>query len=137
MYPESQRGFAPTVRGTARSNARVQIRQNGNLIYETTVAAGAFQIDDLYPTGYGGDLVVSVTEADGSVHSFTVPFAAAPIMLRPGVLRYTAAVGQYRSPGVAITPTLAQFTVQRGLTNLITGYGGLTATDGYVAAALA
>ncbi len=50
MYPESQRGYAPTVRGIANSNARVVIRQNGNTIYETNVATGAFEINDLYPT---------------------------------------------------------------------------------------
>ncbi|WP_354678701.1 fimbria/pilus outer membrane usher protein, partial [Cupriavidus plantarum] len=65
MLPESRRGFAPAVRGMANTNARVQIRQHGTLLYETTVAPGAFEIGDLYPTGYGGDLDVSVTEADG------------------------------------------------------------------------
>ncbi len=32
MYPESQRGYAPIVRGIAGSNARVQCRQGGNII---------------------------------------------------------------------------------------------------------
>ena len=44
MLPESQRGYAPVVRGIANSNAKVQIRQNGNIIYETNVAPGAFAI---------------------------------------------------------------------------------------------
>lgn len=56
MRPDSQRGYAPIIHGIARSNAVVQIRQNGNLIYETNVAPGAFEINDLYPTGYGGIL---------------------------------------------------------------------------------
>ncbi len=58
------------------SNAHGEIRQNGNTIYETNVAAGAFGINDLYPTGYGGDLEVRVTEADGSVHISKVPMPA-------------------------------------------------------------
>ncbi|KYF17681.1 hypothetical protein AIZ04_25550, partial [Salmonella enterica subsp. enterica serovar Typhimurium] len=58
MLPDSERGFAPVVRGVANSNAKVRISQNGLTIYETTVAPGAFEIDDLYPTGYGGDLIV-------------------------------------------------------------------------------
>ncbi|MGO4396159.1 fimbria/pilus outer membrane usher protein [Variovorax sp. M-6] len=134
MYPESQRGYAPTVRGIASSNARVQIRQNGNIIYETTVAAGAFEINDLYPTGYGGDLEVVVTEADGRVRISKVPYAAAVNALRPGVTRYNVTVGQYRNTSVQSTPTMAQATIQRGFTNLVTGYGGVSLTQGYAAA---
>lgn len=134
MYPESQRGYAPTVRGIASSNARVQIRQNGNIIYETTVAAGAFEINDLYPTGYGGDLEVVVTEADGRVRISRVPYAAAVNALRPGVTRYNVTVGQYRNTSVQSTPMMSQATIQRGFTNMVTGYGGLTLTQGYAAA---
>lgn len=133
MYPESQRGYAPTVRGIAQSNARVQIRQNGNILYETTVAAGPFEINDLYPTGYGGDLEVSVTEADGTLHVSRVPYAAAVNALRPGVTRYSATAGQYRNAGTHITPPLVQGAVQHGFTNLVTGYGGFVASPHYVA----
>ena len=38
MLPESVRGYAPTVRGIAKTNANVTVRQNGNDIYEATVA---------------------------------------------------------------------------------------------------
>ncbi|MEW9583703.1 fimbria/pilus outer membrane usher protein [Paraburkholderia sp. DGU8] len=134
MYPESQRGYAPIIRGIANSNARVQVLQNGNLLYETTVAPGAFEINDLYPTGYGGDLTVVVHEADGSVRTSKVPYAAAVNALRPGVTRFNAAVGQYRNPTVGLHPLLFQGTFQHGFTNLITGYGGVVATDGYMAA---
>ncbi|MDM0031936.1 fimbria/pilus outer membrane usher protein [Variovorax sp. J22P271] len=133
MYPESQRGYAPVVRGIANSNARVQVRQGGNILYETTVAAGAFEIDDLYPTGYGGDLEVVVTEADGRVHTSRVPYAAAVNALRPGVTRYSLTAGQYRNPSVQRTPAMLQATVQHGFTNLLTGYGGLTVAQGYSA----
>jgi outer membrane usher protein len=131
MLPESQRGYAPTVRGIARSNARVQVRQNGNLIAETTVAPGPFVIDDLYPTGYGGDLDVTVTEADGSAHVSRVPYAAAVNALRPGSTRYSVTVGQYRDAAVSAKPLLVQGTVQHGFTNLLTGYGGVLAAEGY------
>jgi len=136
MYPESQRGYAPVVRGVANSNARVQIRQNGNVIYETTVAPGAFEINDLYPTGYGSDLEVVVTEADGRVFISKVPFAAAVNALRPGVTRYSTVIGQYRSPSIDATPMMYQATVQHGFNNLLTGYGGVALADGYASAAL-
>ncbi|WP_273876603.1 fimbria/pilus outer membrane usher protein, partial [Serratia marcescens] len=40
MWPDSQRGFAPTVRGIAQSNAEITIKQNGYMIYQTYVPAG-------------------------------------------------------------------------------------------------
>ncbi|RQX79287.1 fimbrial biogenesis outer membrane usher protein [Burkholderia anthina] len=134
MLPDSLRGYAPVVRGIANTNAKVTIRQNGVMLYETTVAPGAFEINDLYPTGYGGDLQVSVTEADGSVHAFSVPYAAVPMSLRPGISRYSFSVGSLRNPQGSSHPLFAQATYQRGLTNLITGYGGVTAATGYVSA---
>ncbi|WP_031362596.1 fimbria/pilus outer membrane usher protein, partial [Caballeronia sordidicola] len=82
MLPESMRGYAPVVRGTAETNARVTIRQNGQVLQETNVAPGPFEITDLYSTGYGGDLVVTVTEADGRSKEFTVPFASVAQLLR-------------------------------------------------------
>ncbi|WP_164099337.1 fimbria/pilus outer membrane usher protein, partial [Serratia marcescens] len=62
MLPDSQRGFAPTIRGVAHSNARVSVRQHGYTIYETYVAPGAFVISDLFPTSQSGDLEITVHE---------------------------------------------------------------------------
>ncbi|SDD37932.1 outer membrane usher protein [Cupriavidus sp. YR651] len=136
MFPESQRGYAPTIRGIANSNARVVIRQNGNVIYETTVAAGAFEINDLYPTGYGGDLEVVVQEADGSVRVSRTPYAAAVNALRPGVTRYGVALGQYRNATIRANPLMLQATIQHGLSNLVTAYGGMLVARDYAAALL-
>ncbi|WP_321783907.1 fimbria/pilus outer membrane usher protein [Burkholderia pyrrocinia] len=136
MLPDSLRGYAPVVRGVANTNAKVAIRQNGVTLYETTVAPGPFEIDDLYPTGYGGDLNVSVTEADGSVHTFAVPYAAVPLSLRPGISRYSFVAGALRNPQGSSSPLFAQATYQRGLTNLVTGYGGVTIAEGYASAML-
>ncbi|MBN3734949.1 fimbria/pilus outer membrane usher protein [Burkholderia sp. Tr-20390] len=131
MLPESLRGYAPVVRGIANSNAKVTIKQNGVTLYETSVAPGAFEINDLYPTGYGGDLNVDVTESDGSVHSFSIPYAAVPLSLRPGTNRYSFVAGAVRTEGSSSNPLFAQATWQRGLTNLVTGYGGITIAQGY------
>ncbi|NTX43679.1 fimbrial biogenesis outer membrane usher protein [Burkholderia cepacia] len=131
MLPDSLRGYAPVVRGIANSNAKVTIRQNGVTIYETTVAPGNFEIDDLYPTGYGGDLHVSVTESDGGVHTFTVPYAAVPLSLRPGIGRYSFVAGTLQNAQGGGHPLFAQATYQRGLTNLLTAYGGATIASSY------
>ncbi|MDQ8051233.1 fimbria/pilus outer membrane usher protein [Luteibacter sp.] len=136
MYPESQRGYAPTIHGIANSNARVQVRQGGSILYETNVAPGAFEIDDLYPSGYGGDLEVVVTEADGSINVSRVPYSAAVNALRPGIGRYSITAGLYRHPTVDSEPELLQGTYQRGLSNRVTAYGGATLTRDYQAVAV-
>ncbi len=134
MLPESMRGYAPVVRGIANSNAKVTVRQNGVLLYETTVAPGPFQIDDLYPTGYGGDLDVIITESDGSIRTFQMPYAAVPQSLRPGQYRYNVSAGQVRAHNLSSAPIVVQATLQRGLNNTFTGYVGTTASSGYASA---
>lgn len=134
MLPDSLRGYAPTVRGVAESNARVSIRQNGVLLREVTVSPGPFVVDDLYATGYGGDLTVIVTEADGRVREFSVPYASVPQQLRPGTTRFAINAGKVHDDGVRHESTLVQVTAQHGVSNLFTGYGGLLGTDGYLAA---
>ncbi len=131
MLPESQRGFAPVVRGVANTNARVSITQNGMKLYETTVAPGPFAISDLYPTGYGGDLQVSITEADGSVRRFAVPYASVPLSLREGRHRYSLTAGLARHLPHT-TPFVAQGTWQYGFSNALTGYGGISVAKGYL-----
>lgn len=131
MLPQSQRGYAPDIRGIARTNARVTVRQNGMVIYETTVSPGAFVIDDLYPTGYGGNLDVTVTEADGTVQLFQVPYAALTQLLRPGMHRYNLVAGELNDVSLKKRPAIYQGTYQRGLTNNITGYGGVQVSQDY------
>lgn len=129
MYPDSLQGYAPVVRGVANTQARVEVRQNGNLLYETTVAPGQFKIDDLYATGYGGDIVVTVFEADGSTHTFSVPYAAVPMSLRPGMSRWAITDGQVNDDWLVNgKPYFVEGTYQRGMTNWLTLYGGVQST---------
>ncbi len=133
MLPDSMRGYAPMIRGVATSNAHVSVSQNGAVLYETNVAPGPFEIDDLYATGYGGNLLVTVTEADGRKHSFTVPYAAVVQSLRPGISRFGIALGQLREPQLNRHPNFAQATYQRGISNLMTGYVGAIVAENYLA----
>lgn len=129
MQPDSQQGFAPVVRGVANTQARVEVRQTGNLLYETTVAPGPFVINDLYSTGYGGDLNVTVFEADGSTHTFAVPYSAVPMLLRPGVSRWAMTDGQVRDTSLRNDkPYFVEGTYQRGINNWLTVYGGVQST---------
>ncbi|HEY2454435.1 MAG TPA: fimbria/pilus outer membrane usher protein [Scandinavium sp.] len=125
MLPQSQRGFSPDIRGVARTNAKVTVKQNSRVIYETTVPPGAFDINDLYPTGYGGDLDVTVTEADGSSQNFLVPYTSVAKLLRPGNHKYDFVVGQVNDKNLSIDPFMYQLSWQQGLTNYLTGYAGL------------
>ncbi|WP_201314146.1 fimbria/pilus outer membrane usher protein [Dyella sp. EPa41] len=129
MLPDSQQGYAPVVRGTANTQARVEVRQSGNLLYQTTVAPGAFVINDLYATGYGGDLTVTVFEADGSVHGFLVPYSAVPMLLRPGISRWAITDGQVHNTALRNDkPYFVEGTYQRGINNGLTLYGGAQST---------
>lgn len=136
MWPDSQRGYAPEIRGVARTSAQVTVSQNGSKIYETTVSPGPFNITDLYPTGYGGDLDVTVKEADGSETRFSVPYAAMTRLKRPGMTFYSVTGGVSRKDNMAYTPSVYQGTIQHGFTNSLTGYTGILGSDNYISALL-
>ncbi|MDA5337268.1 fimbrial biogenesis outer membrane usher protein [Stenotrophomonas maltophilia] len=135
MLPDSLRGYAPVVRGVARTHAKVTVRQNGYVIYETSVAPGPFAIDELYPTSHSGDLRVVVTEADGSEQHFSVNFAAVPQALREGVSRYSVSAGKLREigEGLADDNFFAEGTWAKGINNRITAIGGAQVADDYAA----
>lgn len=132
MIPDSLKGYAPVVRGIARTNAQVLIRQNGYQIYQNYVSPGAFEITDMYPTGGAGDLDVSIKEADGSEQRFTVPFASLPVLQREGRLKYALTAGRYRSYDSRVEQTsFVQGTLIYGLPAGFTVYGGVQGTDNY------
>ncbi len=93
MLPPNLRGYAPEVTGVARSNARVIIRQQGRVLYETQVAAGPFRIQDINDA-VTGQLDVRVEEQDGSVQEFKMDTASIPYLTRPGSVRYKVAAGR-------------------------------------------
>lgn len=135
MLPDTERFYAPVVRGTASSNAKVSVYQRGYLISETSVAPGPFEISDLQAASFGGDLSVTVTEANGKSSSFTVPFATTVQLLRPGNSRYSLTAGQIIDPGLSSdSQYVLQGTAQRGLDNDITGYLGSSVTGSYMSA---
>lgn len=135
MLPDSLKGFAPVVRGVARSNAQVTVRQSGYIIYQTYVPPGPFAIGDLYPTASAGDLQVTIEEEDGSSHSFTQPFASVAIMQREGEFKYALTLGRYRtSYDDGDTPEFGQATAIYGLPGNTTLYGGLLGSPDYLSA---
>lgn len=132
MLPDSLRGFAPTIRGIAKSNAQVTIKQNGYVIYQSYVSPGAFLIDDLYPTSSSGDLLVEVKESDGSITSYSVPYSSVPVLQREGRLKYAATAGEYRSNSEEQEEVnFFQGTAIYGLPHGLTVYGGTQQAENY------
>ncbi|MBF7981211.1 MULTISPECIES: outer membrane usher protein [Rahnella] len=93
QLPPNLRGYAPEVVGVAKTNAKVTISQQGQVLYETTVAAGPFRIQDLN-SAVSGKLDVKVEEQDGSISTFTVDTASIPYLTRPGLVRYKVSAGK-------------------------------------------
>ncbi|CAH6168920.1 fimbrial biogenesis usher protein [Citrobacter sp. CK198] len=132
MLPDSQKGFAPVIHGIARGTAQVSIKQNGYEIYQSTVPPGPFTINDLYAAGNGGDLQVTIKEADGTSQVFSVPWSTVPMLQREGHTRYAVTAGEYRSGNdQQEKPKFFQSTLLHGLPAGWTLYGGTQLADNY------
>ncbi|MEQ4693163.1 fimbria/pilus outer membrane usher protein [Providencia manganoxydans] len=138
MLPSSLRGFAPEINGIAQSNARISISQNGTIIYQTYVAPGPFSIRDLYPTNMGGDLVITITEEDGTIKTFNQPYSALPVMVRSGQMKYEISSGQYNGE-ITNGSRKSNFilgTLIYGLPKNLTLYGGTLLAEKYMSGTL-
>ncbi|MCV5498109.1 fimbria/pilus outer membrane usher protein, partial [Escherichia coli] len=72
---------------------------NGRQVYQANIPPGPFQIEDFNLSGYTGDMVVTIREADGSEHSFLQPFSTLPEMKREGISDFELSIGQYDNNG--------------------------------------
>ena len=134
MLPDSERIFAPVIRGIADTNALVEVRQNGFMLYSGNVSPGPFEITDIYPSGSNGDLEVTVVEADGSKRVFVQAYASLPIMVPKGALRFSLAAGQYDSNTEdGLSPSFVSGTLVYGLTERLTAAGGVQIAEDYQA----
>ncbi|WMD18310.1 fimbria/pilus outer membrane usher protein [Achromobacter seleniivolatilans] len=134
MLADSERGFAPVIRGVADTNATVEVRQNGYLLTTVSVPPGPFAISDIYPNGSNGDMDVTVIEADGRRQIFRQAFSILPLMVQRGRLRYSADLGQYKSTASEQpTPTFGAVSGVYGLTENLSLVGGVQASSGYQA----
>jgi outer membrane usher protein len=134
MLPDSLRTYAPIIRGIAETNAIVEVRQNGFMLYSGNVSPGPFEISDIYPSGSNGDLEVTVIEADGRRRVFIQAYASLPIMVPEGAFRYSLAAGEYDSNQVnGVAPHFASGTLIYGLSDRVTGFGGMQMAEAYQA----
>ncbi|WP_336287385.1 fimbria/pilus outer membrane usher protein [Cronobacter dublinensis] len=127
MIPDSVREYAPVVHGNATTNAKVKIYQHNKIIYQSVVPPGPFDIEDLSTITNGGDLTVTVTESDGSVKSFTVPYSAIPGSVRPGYSKYAFYAGKIQE----YDEKFSEATFQYGVNNYLTASIGARIASDY------
>ncbi|MBS9426268.1 fimbrial biogenesis outer membrane usher protein [Photorhabdus caribbeanensis] len=136
LMSDSQQGFAPVVRGIAMTHARIEVHQKDNIIYQTFVPPGAFEITDIYPSNLNGDLEISIYEENGNVRKFTQPFAASPLMIRAGQMKYFANIGKFSGGKQASKKRFIQTEAIYGLWDSTTIYGGVIVSSDYQSHAL-
>ncbi|AXX20528.1 fimbria/pilus outer membrane usher protein [Serratia marcescens] len=136
MLPPKLRGYAPEIIGVAKTNARVTVTQQGRVVYDSTVPAGPFRIQNL-DSAVRGQLDVKVTEQNGDVQTFSVSTASVPYLTRPGQVRYQLVTGRPSTWGHDIEgPVFANGEASWGISNSWSLYGGSTLSDDYQALAL-
>lgn len=136
MLPEGLRNYVPVLRGIAETNARVTITQRGQTVYETVVPPGPFEISDVGAMGYGGDLQMTILEADGRVRSQSIPFSAPPMLLHQGVSLFSLSAGELREDKLRKKPKIMQGVYQYGIGNMYTLYGGSQFAEHFYSLAL-
>lgn len=93
----SQRSDVPPVEGIAESQAKIEIFQNGRLVYATLVQPGAFRLTDIPVQFDAVDLTVTQTESNGSRKEFVVPYLTTPGSQYSAQSSYSLALGQIRN----------------------------------------
>jgi outer membrane usher protein len=134
MRADSERGYAPIIRGVAQSSATVEIRQNNYILYTANIPPGPFEISDIYPSGSNGDLEVTIIEADGRRRVTVQAFSSLPIMVRQGQLKYSVSAGQYNSNSDdQKSPQFVSSTLAYGISSNLSGIIGAQATENFQA----
>lgn len=136
QLPPNLRGYAPEVAGVAKTNAKVTVSQQGRVLYETTVPAGPFRIQDL-SEAVSGKLDVRIQEQDGTVQTFQIDTASIPYLTRPGLVRYKVSAGKTSDYGHHLLgPDFTTGEFSWGVNNGWSLYGGGIFAGSYNALAL-
>lgn len=131
MLPPNLRGYAPQISGLADTNARVKISQYGQVLYDSTVPAGYFSINDL-DSAVRGRLDVEIIEQNGEKKTFQVETASVPYLSRPGQLRFKIATGRPRGNQHSLEgPPFASSDLSWGVNNDWSVYGGTILSADY------
>ncbi|HAM3279623.1 TPA: fimbrial biogenesis outer membrane usher protein, partial [Escherichia coli] len=131
MIPFLDRAHVPVVKGIANSLSKVDISQNGYIIYSSEVPAGPFELTDI-PASEGSDLYVTVTGSNGDTQEYIVPYNAPAISIKGGSVKYEVVLGEYRPySSYSRNDNFVSSTVTYGFNDYITGYIGSQASNKY------
>ncbi|ECG8656200.1 PefC/AfrB family outer membrane usher protein [Salmonella enterica subsp. diarizonae] len=92
MTPERRSNYSPIISGIAKGNARVTIKQNGVVLLSQMVPPGPFNINNVRGIR-SGELVMTVTEEDGSEQQTRIPVTVIAKLLSAGHYNYDFAIG--------------------------------------------
>ncbi|POA49906.1 pilus assembly protein PapC [Pseudomonas sp. MPR-ANC1] len=132
----AQNGARGHVEGVAYSPSRIEVRQNGVVIYTTMVPGGPFTLRALPLLSNQLDLEVSVHEQDGQIRRYQVP----SVNLREGMVEGTGgfnfALGSVRRLGTddRHAPSFATFSKDWDWNRVSRITGGLLAGTDYLSA---
>lgn len=132
MLPAILRNYSPQIRGLAKTNALIEVRQYGQIIYRTTVAPGPFLLNDLPAASGNGNLDITINETDGTRRHIVMPAAVSNNLLRPGQKRYSVALGKLVN-SLPESFSLLQGSFLYGLSNFFTLHAGAMLASRYSA----
>lgn len=136
MLADKINGFAPVVRGIAKSYAQVTVRDAGNIIYQTNVSPGPFAIKDIVPVSNGGVLDVIVKESNGVETNYSIPYATVPMLQRQGQLKFSLAIGELNQDSFKNNLKIMQLSMIYGLPFDLTVITGTEIGDSYKSASI-
>lgn len=135
MLKSEFRDYMPEIRGVVNSQAAtVRVIKNGRVVSQMTVPSGPFSLPGIMSNG-GGDYRVEITEADGSVRTYTQSADSLPEMVTKGRLKYSVVSGNTDITAVD-NRHFSQASLFWGATDRLTLYGGTILSDGYAAYSL-
>ncbi len=125
-------GSGAVVEGIAQSQATVEVRQAGVLVYTTLVPEGPFSLTDISLLNTGTDLDVTVRESNGAERHFVVPAVSfrTTVRPRPG---YSFALGKVRDlgDGEGKEPLVATAAGVKNLSDSLAASGGVMVAEDY------
>jgi outer membrane usher protein FimD/PapC len=127
-------GSGGMVEGVAQSQARVEVRQNGVLVYSTVVPAGPFALADIPRINRQASLDVTVVGAGGESQHFSVSPAMAGIFTPSA--GYSFAVGRVRNTGGVHAPWVMSAGWSGPIRHAVSVSSGAMFTSGYQAIGL-
>lgn len=137
MLSSRETGFAPVIQGIAKTQSQVKVylADSGTEIYSTVVPAGPFEISDLLPLYYSGDLRVDIIGAGGDVQKMNIPVQSGLAFTRPGKLDFDIGVGKLRYRNSVFGDPVTDASLRYGINNRISASLGTVVSNDYLSGA--